>query len=85
MNFWQQLFIALIAVFGTVTGPILGYMWKNRQAGKKDSDEKHAQNQQKIDLVIQDLSYFPLHEHLEKDGHLFVDGIRLAPRRNGNK
>ena len=69
----------------SVTVPILLYMWKNRQAGKKDSDEKHRQNQSKIDTILSDLYYFPPHEHREMEGPLYFDGIKIAPRRNGNK
>ena len=85
MTFWQQVALALAGSFFAITGPILGYMWLNRQQGKKDGEIKHEQNQQILANIQEDLRHYPPHEHLEREGPLCFDGIRLAPRRNGTK
>lgn len=72
---WDQIGVGFI----TITAPLVLFMWKNRDAAKKQIESRHKQNQELLEELCEERKYFPLHHHTERGGNLTVDGILKKP------
>lgn len=79
MNDWVHTIVEILGV----TIPIILYTAANRHSARKEMANRHEQNQEKLDEIIEERNYLPPHGHIETDGPLQADGIIRRP--NGRK
>jgi hypothetical protein len=66
---WIQLLATLV--------PLLIFLWVNRT----DVKRRHDENMRQWRSLLDELSDYPPHEHMERGGALAADGIRMKRER----
>lgn len=74
-------FHSLVEILGVVI-PIFIFMWASRQSAKKDTAERHKENQNKLDALFEERKFLVPHDHIESEGALQAEGI-IRRRSNG--
>lgn len=59
-----------------VAAPIVLYLVASKRKTKKEQDERHTENQQKLDDLLTERKYLLPHDHPEKTGPLFAENIQ---------